>query len=251
MPGRPDARLSVAWVGATGVCVLAVAGAATAAGVGPHAFDLDAERTVPALASGLVLGFAAAAGFLVGRLVRAGRRPLLALAALFAFMAADEVVEIHERLERAAGVDWQVLYLPLVVLGGAGFVHAVLLARRHAAGAGQLAAGAAAWVVAQILERLEWGGGTQTVAEYQATIARGSYKAMVVVEEVAELGGSLCFLLGLLALHAAATDRPRSATRHEEAVPVDRVRANDVAVGPHEGAQPDRPRDEPVRTTIT
>lgn len=133
------------------------------------------------------------------------RYALLGLAVLFGFMGADEVLVVHERLERGLGVDWQLLYLPLMVLGAAGYAKALIVSLSVRSGRAPLVFGAACWVGAQLLERLQWGGGMQDAAEYAAAVARDEYQASVVVEEVMEMAGSLGFVLGLLAVLSAAT----------------------------------------------
>lgn len=125
------------------------------------AFGLDEEWSVPAFFSGGLLFAAAAAAVLVTSAaglpaVRAG--VLRGLAAFFAFMGLDEIVQIHERLESLAHVGWQRLYLPLMAVGGGLWLIVLrgLTVRRDAAAA--FVAGAAAWVVAQLFELVQRDG---------------------------------------------------------------------------------------------
>lgn len=154
-------------------------------------FDLDRELGVAALVSGALL---LAAGLLIAGAHResGARLPQYALPLLLAFMAADEFAFLHERLEERTGVDWQILYSPLILAGGVAWA---LVLRRWGPRSirGQLLlAGAAAWGVSQILEKVQWGPGDVPVP---------AYPTYMLGEEVLEAAGSACFLLaGLLAL---------------------------------------------------
>jgi hypothetical protein len=162
-------------------------------------FDLDGERTVPAALSSVLL----AAG--AGALLTLGRRglglPALAVSALFAFAALDEAFEVHERLERDVGVDWQLLYLPA-------FVAIALLwtlVLRGLPGVGPSRSlyltGTAAWAAAQLLEAIQWGGDGP----------RDGYQVMMVAEEVLEMTGSAALLVAFLDALARRPGQERSA----------------------------------------
>ncbi len=172
----------------------------------PSAFDLDGEYDVPALWSGLLLLAAAAATWSARH--RLGRR-VVAVAVLFAFMGVDEVVSIHERLETATGVDWPLLYLPLIVVGGVAWLRVLRRLRGDGEGgsASRLPAwvwvlGAAAWGVAQLLEFWEWDG----------DVKRAQYFPKMYLEESLEMLGSAAWLLAmLLAVGLVHTRRRRVA----------------------------------------
>ena len=139
----------------------------------PQLLMLDAEATLPAAWSGFLLVLAAAAALATAR-SQGARWPWWALALLFGFMAFDEVVGLHEWLERHTGVDWQTLYLPLMGVGAAAALVALLELRRLPQLAVGFAASGGAWAVAQALEALQWDGGHPV----------GGYGAMMVAEEV-------------------------------------------------------------------
>ncbi len=40
-------------------------------------------------------------------------------------MAADEALTVHEELERRFGIDWQILYAPVILAGGLALAHVV------------------------------------------------------------------------------------------------------------------------------
>jgi hypothetical protein len=157
--------------------------------VGP-AFNLDGEGTVPAMLSALVLVGAATAAGRVRELGRA-RRSLAVIAALFAFMALDEVAGLHERLEIWLATDWQLVYVPLAlaaVAAWAGCVPALT-----PTGVTLWLGGAAAWGVAQVLEAIQWGAGDVLV-----------HPRLIPPEELLEVIGSSLWLLALAARAAAA-----------------------------------------------
>jgi hypothetical protein len=159
---------------------------------------LDNEDTFPAVYSGALLTAAAVLAVLVASELSRGRfRNLwIALGAVFAFMALDEVWTIHERLEGWTGVDWQLAYVPIAV--GAGLL--VVVAFRDLAAirgaAALLVAGGIAWLAAQVLEDLQWAG---DVLEREG---------MIVPEEVLELLGSSLFgLAALVVLRSVVAGR--------------------------------------------
>ena len=170
---------------------LAVPGALTVRRGGGGPFDLDAELTVPALASAALLLCASAAAAAAHATRRAGRRWHWAgLAALFLLMAIDEATGLHEALEQVSVVDWQTLYLPVIgcaaALWALAYVQLVALERVLFAG------GALAWVTAQVLEALEWTG------PLDAERAVDGYGILMGVEELLEMTGSALFALAVL-----------------------------------------------------
>jgi tetrahydromethanopterin S-methyltransferase subunit G len=162
-------------------------------------FDLDGERNAPSTYSaGLWVCIAMLAVLLgqaeQGRAVRIWRGlsiPLL-------LVAADEFGEIHERLERITGIDWQVLYSPLGIVAA---VLWVLVGRRlRAVGAGfwLFVAGTICGVASQVLEAVEYGENDRRVA---------AFDEIVVGEELLEMCGAVLVGLALLAaLHAVSRD---------------------------------------------
>jgi len=155
-------------------------------------FNLDEEGTPATNFSALLLLFAAAAALLaaeteIGR--GAPRGILIGLGLFFAFMAIDEHQALHEKLEREAGIDWQILYVPVVLpAAAAGLLALRSLFRVHRLAAGLFAAGAAAWVLAIALEAYQWGG------EGDFLLHPGT----IVPEELLEMSGSALLALGLL-----------------------------------------------------
>lgn len=156
----------------------------------------------PALASGLLLVLAAlltwaTAPLYGGRAAWAVRGLSIALA----WMSLDELLGLHESLETATGIDWQLLYLPLVAL--IALPSAVLLWHqwhRARAAAAMFVAGGVCWAVAQVLEFLEWDG----------DVSRPGYLGMMVVEECLEaLGSALFAWSALVVLRSAAHARAR------------------------------------------
>jgi hypothetical protein len=181
--GRP-----VGW--ATAYVVVAgaiVAWFAVALGVPPHAdVGLDGEYNAWAAWSALLL--------LVAAVLAARTAPQLA--ALLFFLAADEGLKIHERLEGRTGIDWQIIYLPVFALG-AFLMLSVMLSLRGAARV-VLVLGGTCWVVSQVLERIEWAGDVL------------AHPGLVLPEEVLEASGSILFAAALML--AAAPSRTKLAS---------------------------------------
>jgi hypothetical protein len=195
----PERRVVLA---AVTVCVLlGIAGELQNADVtGFDPFDLDAEVRFAALWSAALLVGAAAAAWVAAGV--AGVGALRFFGAFLLFMAVDEFFEIHEILEKELDVDWQLLYLPVVVAGGVAFLlsAARLRAQGHGRAVGLLVAGAVCWLLSQVLEKLQWNGDVQV----------DGYEPMSTAEELLEMGGSLLFGLAMLAVVrsvAARSDR--------------------------------------------
>ena len=166
--------------------------------------NLDTEGTPPAWYSAGLLAAAGVLALLRWRVgPRAGRAPAWLLAGLFfLFMAADEAYELHERLEAAAGVDWQLLYAPVVAVGALAWL--ALLRRLYPPRASVVlfVLGALAWLLGQALEAVQWSGDRFVRPE------------TVVPEEVLEMTGSGLFALAILVhLRLYLATRPRSMPR--------------------------------------
>ncbi|MGH8639070.1 MAG: hypothetical protein ACREUZ_18200, partial [Burkholderiales bacterium] len=155
--GRIDERL-IAVVLFAAIAAFGVLGSVGEKGA--HGFDLDAEVNFPSLFSASLLAAAGALTILAGRALATGRRRLAwgALSAGLFLLACDEFVELHEKLERAVGLDWQLLYAPLVVVLGAAFLLILRTVWPIRSTRLLLLAAAAAWFVSQILEQAQWDG---------------------------------------------------------------------------------------------
>lgn len=156
-------------------------------------FDLDGEDTFITLLTGGAL-LAAALGALVAGYAVVGRaRPVFhALAGFFAFMALDETLSFHEGIERTTGIDWQVLYLPIFLIGAVAGIGALVVLRGLRAAQLTFLAGGAAWFVAQTLEEIQWGANDEPIAHYNL---------LMVPEELLEyLGSALWFVAFVLVI---------------------------------------------------
>ena len=166
--------------------------------------NLDSEGSPPAWYSATLLASAGILALLRWRLgprTRDGHAWLLA-GAFFLFMAVDEAFGVHEELEASTGVDWQLLYAPVVAIGAIAW-----LAVLRRLGPPRLApvvfvAGALAWLAGQALEAIQWSG------------SRFVHPETVVPEEVLEMTGSGLFALAILMhLRLYLESRPRSMPR--------------------------------------
>ena len=171
------------------ITVLAVFGAAYAWESPPSLsrFDLDEERTVPAFFTAFLLIACAAVALRLPRWL-APRAVAIAFATLLVLASLDELVEVHERLERRLDVDWQVLYIPVFVAAAAVLALFVMALRRNGLGLGLVLAAGASWVGAQLLEALQW----------EDDGPAPGYTWMMVTEETLEMVGSALLLLALL-----------------------------------------------------
>jgi hypothetical protein len=179
-------------------------------------FDLDGELSnyiyFPAIFSGglLFCGAWAALGE-----VQIGASPTWAwrgIAALFGFMGIDELVTIHEHLENLTGVDWQLLYVPIVA-AGAIFWLAILRSMAPAPLAALMwIGGVAAWLAAQTVEHIE----VQKLTFDSHGHPVGALPTQILVEETGEMIGSALFLLAIVAYarRRAAAPSPRPAASY-------------------------------------
>lgn len=170
-----------------GVAAMAVLGLVQQTGVLPvRGFHPKGENNVFALWSGGLLAAAAAASWLLGIRADRARRRFYAFGVALAALSVDEVLGVHERLEETLGVDWQLLYAPVALLGGGLFL-SLLPALGGTGGRRWVLLAPPAWFVAQAFEFLQWHDDTML------------HPWMVYPEEVLEMVGSSMLLIGLYA----------------------------------------------------
>ena len=206
--GRNVTPARFAWPAAAGIVVLGMIGILHTTGViDVPLLDLDDEYNVPSVYSAVLLSCAAAAALLYGAVrVDDGPQmwPAVLLAVLFAFLAADEFGQIHERLETATGVDFMVLYAPLVLICGIAWLLVLRRLWHRVVPRLLFIGGAAAWSVAQLLEDLQWHD------DIGDGVHADGYNVMMIFEELLELEGSWMFCLALLMPIAAAAALSRA-----------------------------------------
>ena len=149
---------------------------------------LDREGGVPAFVSASLLVLAG----VLSVLACFGRPPRVApaavgagLAVLFGFMAVDEWAHLHERLQGAGGLDWPIVYLPVMLVAGAMWLFMLRQLPRGPA-AVSWCAGAGAWATATFLEQFLYGPNDEQIA------------LTMTIEEMFELAGSAAFAVALL-----------------------------------------------------
>jgi hypothetical protein len=113
------------------------------------------------------------------------------------YLGFDEFLEVHEKLERAASVDWQLLYAPAALVLAAAFVVVLRTIWPIQLPRTLLLAGIAAWIAAQILEQVQWDGDRRV----------SGYRPMMISEELLEMAGSALFALAMLSAIQAAKER--------------------------------------------
>ena len=156
--------------------------------------NLDSEASAATPFSASLLWAGALAWVLVALVERPVPRPVLGWAGLLGLLALDEGIAFHEALERGTGIDWQVLYLPILGLGALTWQRVVGRYRASPA-ATLLIAGGAIWAVTLILELVQhWGGQAAQPAIYDP--------AMITEEALEMIGSTLVMLAGLTKLRA-------------------------------------------------
>jgi len=157
-------------------------------------WNLDSDWTdgyglaYPTLFSAALLWGAGTCALIAGRRRIFGRRgSWYLLGLLLVGMGFDELLATHERLESATGVDWQTLYAPIAIACGVAWLFITLSMRRVKPARALMILGAAAWLVAQILEATQWDGDREV----------SSYAIQMVIEETLEMTGSTLFLVAI------------------------------------------------------
>jgi len=166
-----------------------------------QAANLDSEESIGMWFSAGLLWAGAACWLLVAVSDRLRGPSIWIWWPAMAWLALDEGNGLHERLERWSGIDWQLLYLPVIGVIGAAWWGVL---RRQTGGrrvTSLLAAGAAAWAIALVLELIQnWGG---------VPVRASIYDPAMITEEALELIGSVMFLLaGLLVLQRSPEEPP-------------------------------------------
>jgi hypothetical protein len=118
-------------------------------------------------------------------------------------LALDEGSAIHERLERWSGIDWQLLYIPMMGIAAVAWWGVVRRYRNQARIAALLMAGAAFWIVVLILELVQsWGGSPVQAAIYVPT--------MIIEEALEMIGSTVLLIAAILALRRSIRPGPES-----------------------------------------
>jgi hypothetical protein len=200
-------HLPVRRVAAANAVVIALLGAlgvlSIAFGSPFGSFDLDGERNVPATYSAALWFSVAVLALLMGRIDPAPRLPQMwmGLSGFFVFVSVDEFGEIHERLERIVGVDWQILYSPVAVLALVLWLFVARRLRQIGVGLGLLVAGTVCGIASQVAEAVEYGPGDERIA---------AFDEVMVFEELVEVVGALLIGLALLTALQALNRRARA-----------------------------------------
>ncbi len=165
--------------------------------------NLDAEASVATWFSAALLWAAALWWLLVGISTRPRSLAIWLWWPILAFLALDEGNGIHERLEQWSGIDWQLLYIPVMGLAAVAWWGVVRRYRKQARIVALLVAGATVLIAALALELVQnWGG-----SPVRATI----YVPTMITEEALEMIGSTVLLIAAtLALAKSIRAEPES-----------------------------------------
>jgi hypothetical protein len=145
-------------------------------------FDLDGERNVPATYSAALWFSVAVLALLMGRIDPAPGllQVWVGLSAFFVFVSADEFGEIHERLERIVGVDWQILYSPVALIALVLWLFVARRLRQIGVGFGLFLAGTACGIASQVAEAIEYGPGDERIAAFdEVMVFEESWRCLV------------------------------------------------------------------------
>jgi len=163
--------------------------------------NLDSEASFATRFSSGLLWAAAFWWFLVAVTSRPRATALWIWWPVLVWLALDEGTAIHERVERWSGVDWQILYLPVMALAAWAWWGVLRRYRSQTRVAVPLIAVAAVWILALALELVQnWGG-----APIQASI----YDPTMILEEALEMvGGTALLVAAASALRRAVQTVP-------------------------------------------
>ena len=163
------------------------------------AANLDSEASVAMWFSAALLWAAAGCWLLVAITLPIPSRSAWTWWLILAWLALDEGNAFHERLERWSGIDWQILYLPIMALAVVAWWGVVRRHLNEGSNVALLVGGAVAWAVALVLELVQnWGG---------PPVHAAIYVPAMITEEVLEMTGSTVLLLSaIVALRRSALD---------------------------------------------
>lgn len=170
------------------------------------AANLDSEVSIATWYSAALLGAAAFWWLLVGVADRPRSLAVWMWWPVLAWLALDERTAIHERLERLSGIDWQLLYIPVMGLAAVAWWGVVRRYRSQARVVALFLVGAAVWTVVLLLELVQnWGGSPVQAAIYIPTM---------IIEEALEMVGSTVFLIAaIFALGRSVEKSPERASQ--------------------------------------
>lgn len=167
------------------------------------AANLDSEMSVATRFSAALLWAAAFWWLLVAATARPRSLAVWAWWLVLAWLALDEGSAIHERLERWSGIDWQLLYIPVMGIAAVAWWGVVRRYRSEPRIVVLLMAGVGVWIVVLILELVQnWGGSPVRPAIYVPT--------MIIEEALEMIGSTVLLIAAILALRRSIRAAPGS-----------------------------------------
>ena len=193
---------AIAAITGVGIGVVIVLGIVQRAALPEWGFaNLDSEASFATVFSSTLLWAVAFWWFLVAVTSRPRSLALWIWWPVLAWLALDEGSAIHERVERWSGIDWQILYVPVMALAVVAWWGVLRRYRDQARIAVPLIVVAVVWFIALALELVQnWGG-----APIQASI----YDPTMILEEALEMvGGTALLVAAASALRRAVQTVP-------------------------------------------
>lgn len=149
--------------------------------------NLDSELSIATYFSATLLWISAAAWLLVALTAQPRSRSLWTWWVILAWLALDEGAAIHERVEKWSGIDWQVLYIPILAVAAVAWWGVVRRYGNQEPVHRLVIAGAVCWAAALALELAQhWGGEPAPAIIYNPTM---------ITEEVLEMAGATVFVI--------------------------------------------------------
>ena len=142
----------------------------------------EGVRFSPLYSAATLLGCGVLCAILADRRHAEMLLPWLGLAFVFTFMTADELAQIHERVEDALNTEWQLVYLPLLLTAAVCWLGVLAATLERPLAFALWLGGGAAWLVARIIDTVPWDEQAPRSFDYDHLFAG--------VEEVLEIAGN-------------------------------------------------------------
>lgn len=166
------------------------------------AANLDSEISIATWFSSALLWMAAFWWLLVGVAARPRSVFVWMWSGVLVWLALDEGNAFHEQVERWSGIDWQLLYVPIMGVAAVAWAGVLRRFRYQSRIVALLIAAAGSWGIALALELIQnWGGEPVRASIYDPT--------MITEEALEMIGSTVLLIAAMLALRHAISTTPR------------------------------------------